>query len=103
MVAATARLNSFYKMGITCKYLFLETTEPIRPILCMNDCWMVLDKYPKSTIWVAGDFNLPDIDWLTNTFSGNRYLNEINQTLLQIEEELGYHKLSNFQLETNPS
>jgi hypothetical protein len=47
---------------------------------------MVLDKYPKSTMWVAGDFNLPDIDWPTNTFSGNRYLNEINQTLLQIEE-----------------
>ena len=46
--------------------------------LCLN--------YPKSTIWVAGDFNLPDIDWLTNTFSGNRYLNEINQKLLQIEE-----------------
>jgi hypothetical protein len=45
---------------------------------------MVLDKYPKSTMWVAGDFNLPDIDWPTNTFSGNRYLNEINQTLLQI-------------------
>jgi hypothetical protein len=48
-------------------------------------------KYPKSTIWVAGDFNLPDIDWITNTFSGNRYLNEINQTLQQIEEELGLH------------
>jgi exonuclease III len=25
-------------------------------------------RYLKSTIWIAGDFNLPDIDWLTNTF-----------------------------------
>ena len=47
--------------------------------------------YPKSTIWVAGDFNLPDIDWLTNTFSSNRYL--IDQTLLQIEEEQGLSQI----------
>jgi hypothetical protein len=53
-------------------------------------------KYPKSTIWDAGDCNLPDIDWLTNTFSGNRYLNEINQTLLQIEEELGLSQTVKF-------
>ena len=53
-------------------------------------------KYPKSTIWVAGDFNLPDIDWITNTFSGNRYLNEINQTLLQIEEDLGLSQTVKF-------
>jgi hypothetical protein len=53
-------------------------------------------KYPKSTIWVASDFNLPDIDWLTNTFSGNKYLNEINQTLLQIEEELGLSQTVKF-------
>ena len=53
-------------------------------------------EYPKSTIWVAGDFNLPDIDWLTHTFSGNRYLNEINQNLLQIEEELGLSQTVKF-------
>ena len=28
-------------------------------------------KYKNNPIWVAGDFNLPDIDWPTNTTTGN--------------------------------
>ena len=27
--------------------------------------------YNKSTIWIAGDMNLPDINWVSSTIDGN--------------------------------
>ena len=38
--------------------------------------------YPNSTIWIAGDANLPDIDWKANTVSGHSYPISINKLLL---------------------
>ena len=39
--------------------------------LC-QDIKHITDKYKTSTIWISGDANLPDIDWDTDTITGNR-------------------------------
>ncbi len=38
--------------------------------------------YPRSTIWIAGDANLPDINWDKYTISGSNYKHSISQLLL---------------------
>lgn len=39
---------------------------------------------PDATLWIAGDANLPDIDWATNAIVGNTYANKIRQIPLLI-------------------
>ena len=49
--------------------------------LC-NVIELVNHTYPRSTIWVAGDFNLPDINWDRDTISGNQYPRQLNADFL---------------------
>ena len=49
--------------------------------LC-NVIELVNHTYPRSTIWVAGDFNLPDINWDRDTISGNQYPRQFNADFL---------------------
>ena len=37
--------------------------------------------YKNSTIWIGGDFNLPDIDWKTNSIVGHNYLIPIDKSI----------------------
>ena len=39
---------------------------------------------PKATIWLAGDFNLPDIDWNNETIIGNRYPKPVNEAVINM-------------------
>jgi hypothetical protein len=38
-------------------------------------------KYPKDTIWVCGNMNVPNIDWEEYTITGNQYKKVINKLL----------------------
>ena len=49
--------------------------------------------YPKATIWIAGDANLPDIDWESNTIAGNRNPVSINQVFLNTIYDTGSEKI----------
>ena len=33
---------------------------------------LVVDN-PSASVWIAGDVNLPDIDWRTNAMCGSQY------------------------------
>ncbi|CAC5381183.1 unnamed protein product [Mytilus coruscus] len=46
-------------------------------------------KYNNSTIWIGVDLNLPDINWSSNTITGNQYRKDINDTFLSLENDLG--------------
>ena len=39
---------------------------------------------PKATVWIAGDINLPDINWQTSTITGSNNPVIINQLLLDL-------------------
>ena len=42
---------------------------------------LVVDN-PSASIWIAGDVNLPDIDWRTNTVCGNQHCHALNDMLV---------------------
>ena len=56
----------------------------------------ICNKYPKDTIWVGGDMNLPDIDWEENTITGNQYKKVINELLKSTIDDAGVEQVVNF-------
>ena len=38
---------------------------------------LVVDN-PSASVWIAGDVNLPAIDWRTNTVCANQYCHSLN-------------------------
>ena len=53
-------------------------------------------QFPKATIWVSGDANLPDIDWETNSIHGSNYNHAISQLLLDIVYDTGSEQIVKF-------
>jgi len=56
----------------------------------------ICNKYPKDTIWVGGDMNLPDIDWEENTITGNQYKKVINELLKSTIHDAGLEQVVKF-------
>ena len=52
--------------------------------------------YKNSTIWIGGDFNLPDIDWKTNSIVSHNYLIPINKSILDMIQDLGAEQMVDF-------
>ena len=44
-------------------------------------------RHPHSFIWCAGDFNVPDINWDTESVLSYRYPLTINQALLKMSAD----------------
>ena len=65
-----------------------EMRETITDIHCLH---------PEATIWLAGDFNLPDIDWGSNCISGNQYNKNISQQLLDLIYDTGSEQMIKFE------
>jgi len=49
--------------------------------------------YFNATIWVGGDLNLPNIDWSTNSPSGNNYPLSFCNIVLDLFSELDFTQL----------
>ena len=47
-------------------------------------------------ILLGGDFNLPDINWLDQSITGNQYPKKANQTLLDIIADNGLEQIVDF-------
>ena len=45
---------------------------------------MIKTKFPNSALWIAGDVNLPDINWSNNYISGHSYPVSLNQSFLDL-------------------
>ena len=59
---------------------------------CQNLCEDIREvkaKFKRSVFWLAGDFNLPDIDWNYFSTTGHNYSRSINQIFLDLICELG--------------
>ena len=64
-----------------------------------NLCQAVRDliiKYPSCTFWLSGDFNLPDIDWATDSIVGHQYPLAINNTFISTFQDLGLTQIVDF-------
>ena len=51
---------------------------------------------PNATIWVGGDLNLPNIDWTTNSPSGNNYPLLFCNLVLDLFSEINFTQLVTF-------
>ncbi len=47
----------------------------------------------SSTLWMGGDMNLPDINWETNSISGNSCVKTLNQRIINKVNDLGLEQL----------
>ena len=56
----------------------------------------MVEKHRRQPIWIAGDLNLPDIEWEGLTISGHQYLKAINQTFLQTLERTDLEQVVDF-------
>ena len=50
----------------------------------------IITKYNNPTVWLAGDLNLPNIDWSNNTVNGNHYPLSLCNVFLNF---MAYHGL----------
>ena len=55
----------------------------------------------ESTLWIAGDVNLPDIDWTTNAIIGNTCASKTNQILLDTIADIDGEQLVKFPTQGN--
>ena len=64
---------------------------------CMCDAISsIARKFPKSPLWIAGDTNLPDVNWQTNTISKHRYTKQINELFIDTFAMLGLSQMVTF-------
>lgn len=61
----------------------------------------MLEIQKSNPIWLAGDFNLPDIDWTTNTTTGNQYSHDLNRLFLELYESTKLCQCVNFNTRKN--
>jgi hypothetical protein len=50
----------------------------------------------NATIWIAGDMNLPDIDWTLNSVVGSNYPKSISQYMLDTMYEISFEQIVDF-------
>ena len=53
-------------------------------------------KFKTAIVIIAGDFNLPDIDWDRHTVTNNHYAHRVSETYLNIALDLGLEQVVNF-------
>ena len=61
-----------------------ETNESL-----VKDFYEIKKKFRNRRITIAGDFNLPDIDWQNYTVNGHQYEKKVNELYLTCFSELG--------------
>jgi len=58
-------------------------------------------QHPSATIWIAGDVNLPDIDWNTTTITSSSYAHSISQCFLDLTFDIGSEQMIRFPTRNN--
>ena len=56
--------------------------------LC-TEIYEIKSKFKNSLFWLCGDFNVPDINWTSNTITSHQYPLEINKLFLDLTNDLG--------------
>ena len=53
-----------------------------------KEIYSIYNKFKNATLWLGGDFNLPDIDWLNHDIKGNQNSQSINSLYLDMSSDL---------------
>ena len=72
-----------------------EAQQEYAEEICSN-IRSLYQSHPRSTIWIAGDANLPDIDWEKNTVNGHSNPSSLNQLFLDTVYDNGSEQMVKF-------
>jgi hypothetical protein len=64
-----------------------------KAIQLYQDMEKIANRNHSSILWVAGDFNLPGIDWKTISITGHQYRKPINEGFLELICSIGLEQL----------
>lgn len=56
----------------------------------------IVTKFPSATVWLSGDFNLPDVEWSKESIIGHQYTLAINKCFLSTFHDLGLNQMVDF-------
>ncbi|XP_066931249.1 uncharacterized protein [Clytia hemisphaerica] len=62
----------------------------------IKDISNTVKKFKLSSHWICGDFNLPDIDWESNTIVRSQYTKQLNEDFLEAFDVLNLNQLVDF-------
>ncbi|MEW8545010.1 MAG: hypothetical protein AB2693_15915 [Candidatus Thiodiazotropha sp.] len=54
------------------------------------------ERYKEHTVYIGGDTNLPDIDWTSDSVSGNNYAIPISRGFIDVLHDVGSQQIVNF-------
>ncbi len=54
------------------------------------------ERHPSACIWLSGDFNLPDIDWSTDSIVSHQYTIALNNTFISLFQDMGLQQIVDF-------
>ena len=71
--------------------------------LLSNDINFIMNikKYKASPFWIGGDWNLPDINWETNSITGHQYPKPINETFIDMMNVCNLEQIVDFPTRNN--
>ena len=52
--------------------------------LLSRDIKSIITKFKSNPLWIGGDWNLPDINWSTNSIVGHNYSKSINESAINM-------------------
>ena len=77
---------------LACAYRAPDLPVEQCKILC-DEISEIKSKFKNSLFWLAGDFNIPDIDWNTHQISNDRkYSESISQLFIDLAYDFGLHQ-----------
>ena len=82
LMTATLKLITGKKIGIAAYYRPPNKTNDEYVDQTKDEFGNFCTKYGKSPVFIGGDFNLPDIDWSTQSIVGHQYPKKMNQSFL---------------------
>ena len=62
----------------------------------VNDIYGIYNKFKSATLWLGGDFNLPDIDWKKEEIVGSQYPFALNSLFLEMSQDLCLDQINEF-------
>jgi len=81
---------------IVCAF-YRPTSRQLESVTNLCDFFRsIVDHYSDSPIWIAGDLNLPKINWDTSNISSSVYPSNLCDTVIDFVEEYGFTQTVNF-------
>jgi len=91
-----AKIISGEQSFIVCA-LYRPTNNNLEYMVALNQAIeSVYTDNPRSAIWIAGDINLPDIEWATDEIVGHQYSAALNEKFLEMKARTGLEQIIDF-------